>query len=86
MASLSVYGGLLDKVPFGTAFGKGLTFKMGQTNMHKYLAPLLERIQNGEIDPGFIISHRLDLEAAPDAYKNFHDNQDEWTKVVLRPN
>jgi threonine dehydrogenase-like Zn-dependent dehydrogenase len=81
-----VYGGLLDKVPFGAAFGKGLTFKMGQTNMHKYLAPLLERIQKGEIDPGFIISHRLGLEDAPGAYKNFHDNQDEWTKVVLRPN
>jgi threonine dehydrogenase-like Zn-dependent dehydrogenase len=81
-----VYGGLLDKVPFGAAFGKGLTFKMGQTNMHKYLAPLLERIQTGDIDPGFIISHRLTLEDAPGGYKNFHDNQDEWTKVVLRPN
>ena len=81
-----VYGGLLDKVPFGAAFGKGLTFKMGQTNMHKYLNPLLERIGKGEIDPGFIISHRLSLEEAPMGYKNFHDNQDEWTKVVLRPN
>ena len=80
-----VYGGLLDKVPFGAAFGKGLTFKMGQTNMHKYLAPLLERIQKGEIDPGFIISHRLSLEDAPKGYKAFHDQQDEWTKVVLRP-
>ena len=81
-----VYGGLLDKVPFGAALGKGLTFKTGQTNMHKYLAPLLRRIQNGEIDPGFIVSHRLVLENAPDAYKNFHDNQGEWTKVVLKPN
>ena len=80
-----VYGGLLDKVPFGAAFGKGLTFKMGQTNMHKYLKPLLERVQKGEIDPGFIISHRLTLEDAPRGYKNFHDNQNEWTKVVLRP-
>ena len=81
-----VYGGLLDKVPFGAAFGKGLTFKMGQTNMQKYLAPLMERIQKGEIDPGFIISHRLSLEEAPSGYKNFHSDQDEWTKVVLRPN
>ncbi|CAN5365413.1 zinc-dependent alcohol dehydrogenase [soil metagenome] len=81
-----VYGGLLDKVPFGAAFGKGLTFKMGQTNMHKYLAPLLTRIMEGEIDPSFIISHRLSLEEAPSGYKNFHDHQDEWTKVVLRPN
>ncbi len=81
-----VYGGLLDKVPFGAAFGKGLTFKMGQTNMHKYLAPLLERIQKGEIDPSFIISHRLSLEDAPTGYKNFHDNQNDWNKVVMRPN
>ena len=81
-----VYGGMLDKVPFGAAFGKGLTFKMGQTNMHKYLAPLLERIQKGEIDPSFIISHRLSLEDAPTGYKNFHDNQNDWNKVVLRPN
>ena len=81
-----VYGGILDQVPFGAAFGKGLTFKMGQTNMHKYLAPLLQRIMEGEIDPSFIISHRLSLEDAPNGYKNFHDNQNEWTKVVLRPN
>jgi threonine dehydrogenase-like Zn-dependent dehydrogenase len=81
-----VYGGVLDKVPFGAAFGKGLTFKMGQTNMHKYLAPLMERILKGEIDPSFIISHRLSLEEAPMGYKNFHDNQSEWTKIVLRPN
>ncbi len=80
-----VYGGLLDKVPFGAAFGKGLTFKMGQTNMHKYLAPLLEKILEGEIDPTFLISHRLSLEEAPSGYKHFHDDQDEWTKVVLRP-
>ncbi len=75
----------MDKVPFGAAFGKGLTMKMGQTNMHKYLAPLLEKIQDGEIDPGFIVSHRLSLEDAPGAYKSFHDDQGEWTKVVLRP-
>ena len=81
-----VYGGLLDKVPFGAAFGKGLTFKMGQTNMHKYLAPLLHRIMEGEIDPTFLISHRLSLEEAPMGYKNFHDEQSDWTKVVLRPN
>ena len=81
-----VYGGLLDKVPFGAAFGKGLTFKMGQTNMHKYLAPLLQRIIEGEIATTSIISHRLSIEDAPTGYKNFHDKQDEWTKVVLRPN
>ena len=80
-----VYGGILDEVPFGAAFGKGLTFKMGQTNMHKYLKPLLELVQDGKIDPSFIISHRLTLEDAPDGYRNFHDDQDTWTKVVLRP-
>jgi threonine dehydrogenase-like Zn-dependent dehydrogenase len=80
-----VYGGLLDKVPFGAAFGKGLTMKMGQTNMHKYLKPLLALIQEGKIDPSFVISHRLSLEDAPAGYKMFHDDQDTVTKVILRP-
>jgi threonine dehydrogenase-like Zn-dependent dehydrogenase len=80
-----VYGGLLDSVPMGAAFGKGLTFKMGQTHMHKYLAPLLGRIEAGEIDPSFVISHRMRLEDAPEAYKMFKERQDEVTKVVLTP-
>lgn len=80
-----VYGGLLDKFPLGAAFGKGLTFKMGQTHMHKYLQPLLKRIERGEIDPSFIITHRLDLEEAPQAYKTFRDKQDGCIKVVLKP-
>jgi threonine dehydrogenase-like Zn-dependent dehydrogenase len=80
-----VYGGILDKVPFGAAFGKGLTFKMGQTNMHKYLRPLLELIEDGQIDPSFVISHRLPLAEAPQGYKMFHDQQDVVTKVILRP-
>src|SRR5206468_3956934 len=63
-----VYGGLLDKFPLGAAFDKGLTFKMGQTHVHNYLKPLLERIEKGEIDPSFIITHRLSLEEAPGAY------------------
>ena len=81
-----VYGGVLDKVPFGAAFGKGLTFKMGQTNMPKYLGPLMQMILEGKVDTTFIISHRLSLEEAPTGYKNFHDKQNDWTKVVLRPN
>jgi threonine dehydrogenase-like Zn-dependent dehydrogenase len=64
-----VYGGLLDKVPFGAAFGRGITMKMGQTNMHNYMKPLLERIEKGQIDPSYIISHRISLEEAPEMYK-----------------
>src|SRR5581483_5162917 len=60
-----VYGGLLDKVPLGAAFGKGLTFKMGQTHVHRYMKPLLQRVQDGEIDPSFLITHRMRLEEAP---------------------
>jgi threonine dehydrogenase-like Zn-dependent dehydrogenase len=80
-----VYGGLLDKVPFGAAFGKGLTFKMGQTNVHTYLRPLLERIRRGEIDPSFVISHRMRLDDAPQAYELFKHKQDNCIKVVLKP-
>jgi threonine dehydrogenase-like Zn-dependent dehydrogenase len=80
-----VYGGFIDKVPMGAAFNKGLTLKMGQTHVHKYLRPLLERIQNGEIDPSFIISHRLPLEDAPRAYDIFKNKKEKCTKVVLKP-
>jgi len=80
-----VYGGLLDKIPFGAAFSKGLTFKMGQTHVHRYLRPLLERIQRGQIDPRFVITHRLPLDQAPQAYFTFRDKQDECIKVVLKP-
>jgi threonine dehydrogenase-like Zn-dependent dehydrogenase len=80
-----VYGGLLDKIPFGSAFGKGLTFKMGQTHVHSYMQPLLRRIEQGEIDPSFVITHRLSLEDAPEAYRTFRDKQDECIKVVLDP-
>ncbi|HKR85455.1 MAG TPA: zinc-dependent alcohol dehydrogenase [Terriglobales bacterium] len=80
-----VYGGLLDKIPFGAAFGKGLIFKMGQTHMHRYMEPLLRRVQNGEIDPSFVITHRLGLDEAPGAYKTFRDKQEQCIKVVLDP-
>ena len=79
-----VYGGFLDKFPFGAAFGKGLTFKMGQTHTQKYMKPLLDKILNDEIDPSFVISHRIKIEQGPDAYKNFNDNKEEYTKVVLK--
>jgi threonine dehydrogenase-like Zn-dependent dehydrogenase len=80
-----VYGGFLDKVPFGAIMQKGLTIRTGQTHMQKYLRPLLERIQNGDIDPSFVISHKLPLEEAPRAYQMFCDKQDNCTKVVLDP-
>jgi threonine dehydrogenase-like Zn-dependent dehydrogenase len=80
-----VYGGFLDKFNFGAAFGKGLTFKMGQTHMHKYMPPLLEAIREGKIDPTFVISHRLKLSEAPDAYANFNTEKNAWRKVVLKP-
>ena len=80
-----VYGGVLDKVPMGAAFNKGLTFKMGQTHVQRYLKPLLERVQNGEIDPSFVISHRLPLDAAADGYRMFATRQNDVTKVVLKP-
>ena len=78
-----VYGGLLDKIPFGAAFAKGLTMKMGQTHVHKYLPELLKHIQEGRIDPTWIISHRLPLDQAPEGYKQFAENKSEYTKVVL---
>jgi threonine dehydrogenase-like Zn-dependent dehydrogenase len=80
-----VYVGLLDNMPFGAAVNKGLTFKMGQTHVQRYLRPLLSRIETGEIDPSFVITHRLPLEKAPDAYKMFRDKQDGCVKVVLSP-
>ncbi len=80
-----VYGGIVDKLNFGAAFGKGLTLRMGQTNMMRYLRPLYERVQRNEIDPSVIISHRLSLDEAPDAYRIFRDKQDHCTKVVLDP-
>ncbi len=80
-----VYGGLLDKFPMGMAFAKGLTLKMGQTHMQRYMKPLMDRIEKGELDPTFIITHRLPLDEAPKAYYTFRDKQDECIKVVLKP-
>ena len=80
-----VYGGLLDKVPFGAAFGKGITMKMGQTNMHNYMKPLLDRIEGGQIDPSYIISHRITLEEAPRMYEVWRDKKESVTKIVIDP-
>jgi threonine dehydrogenase-like Zn-dependent dehydrogenase len=80
-----VYGGLIDKFPIGAAFAKGLTFKMGQTHVPKYMKPLLDRIRNGEIDPSFLITHRVKIDEAPQMYKRFRDHTDGCVKVVLNP-
>ncbi|MBD2124357.1 zinc-dependent alcohol dehydrogenase [Trichocoleus sp. FACHB-262] len=80
-----VYGGFLDKVPFGAAFNKGLTFKMGQTHMHRYIKPLMEAVQQGKIDPSFVITHKLPLDQAPHGYEIFRDKKENCIKVVLKP-
>ena len=80
-----VYGGFLDKFPFGAAFAKGLTFKMGQTHVHKYMKPLLEKVENGEIDPSFVITHRIRLEDAPEGYATFKNKEQDCIKVVMTP-
>ena len=80
-----VYGGIIHNFPIGMAFAKGLTLKMGQTHMHRYLQPLLERVQAGDIDPTFVITHTLPLDDAPYGYRIFRDKQDECIKIVLKP-
>jgi threonine dehydrogenase-like Zn-dependent dehydrogenase len=80
-----VYGGFLDNIPFGAAMNKGLTFKMGQTHMMRYMRPLLEQIEEGAIDPSFVISHRVPIDRAPEMYRMFRDKQDHCTKVVMDP-
>jgi len=80
-----VYGGFVDKIPFGAAMNKGLTMRMGQTHMMRYMQPLLDRVQKGDIDPSFVITHRLSLEEAPLGYKMFRDKEQACIKVVLDP-
>uniref|UniRef100_A0ACD5H236 Zinc-dependent alcohol dehydrogenase n=1 Tax=Desertifilum tharense IPPAS B-1220 TaxID=1781255 RepID=A0ACD5H236_9CYAN len=80
-----VYGGFVDKVPLGSIVNKALTLTSGQTHVHRYLRPLLEHIQNGDIDPTFIITHRLPLSEAPKGYEIFKHKKDNCIKVVLEP-
>ncbi len=82
---VGVYGGFLDKVPMGSAINRGLGFRMAQTPVQRYLPMLLDRIQKGEIDPSFVITHRASLEEGPDLYKTFRDKHDGCIKVVLKP-
>ena len=80
-----VYGGFVDKMPMGAFVNKGLAMKTGQTHMMRFMKPLLERVERGEIDPSFVVSHRVPLNRAPEMYKVFNDKQDNCTKVVLDP-
>ncbi len=78
-----VYGGLIDKMPIGAAFGKGLTFKMGQTHVQRYLEPLLDLITSGKIDPSFIVSHRIGLDEVPEAYEQFRTKENQSIKYMI---
>jgi threonine dehydrogenase-like Zn-dependent dehydrogenase len=82
---IGVYGGFVDKFPMGAVMNRSLTIKSGQAHVQRYMRPLLERIQRGEIDPSFVITHRLPLAEAPEAYRTFRDKQDDCLKVVLKP-
>jgi threonine dehydrogenase-like Zn-dependent dehydrogenase len=82
---VGVYGGFLDKIPMGSAINRGLTFRMAQTPVQRYLPGLLERIEKGEIDPSFVITHRASLAQGPELYKTFRDKKDGCIKVVLKP-
>lgn len=80
-----VFGGFVDKIPMGAVMNKGLQLRTGQTHVHRYLRPLLQRVQKGEIDPSFIVTHRMSLDEAPRGYKIFRDKQEDCVKVVLKP-
>ena len=82
---IGAYGGMVDKFPIGAAMNKSLTFKMGQCHVQRYLRPLLQRIENGEIDPSFVITHKLGLEDTPRGYEMFKNKEDNCAKVVLKP-
>jgi threonine dehydrogenase-like Zn-dependent dehydrogenase len=80
-----VYGGLIDKIPFGASMNKGLTWRMGQTHVNRWTDDLLRRIQEGQIDPSFVITHTMSLDEGPAMYKKFRDKEDGCIKVVLKP-
>ena len=85
MSVPGVYIGKLDQVPMGAFVNKALTMKTGQTHVHRYLKPLMAKIEAGEIDPSFLITHRVPLEDAPEMYRTFREKKDVCVKVVLRP-
>lgn len=82
---VGVYGGLLDKIPMGSAINRGLTFRMAQTPVQRYLPRLMELITSGRFDPSFVVTHQAGLDAGPDLYATFRDKADGCVKVMLRP-
>ena len=82
---IGVYGGFIDKFPFGSVMNRSLTIKTGQAHVQRYMRPLLERIQKGEIDPSFVITHRMRLADAPQGYEMFLHKEDDCIKIVLKP-
>ena len=82
---IGVYGGFIDKFPIGSLMNRSLTIKAGQAHVQRYMRPLLERIQHGEIDPSFVITHRMRLDEAPKGFAQFLHKQDECMKIVLKP-
>jgi threonine dehydrogenase-like Zn-dependent dehydrogenase len=82
---MGVYGGLMDKFPIGAVMNRGLTIRTGQCHVHRYMRPLLQRIEDGEIDPSYIVTHRLRLDEAPNGYETFKKKRDDCLKVVLKP-
>jgi threonine dehydrogenase-like Zn-dependent dehydrogenase len=82
---IGVYGGLMDKFPIGSLMNRGLTVRTGQCHVHRYMKPLLERIEAGDIDPSFVITHPMELGEAPRGYETFKKKRDECMKVVLKP-
>jgi threonine dehydrogenase-like Zn-dependent dehydrogenase len=85
ISMIGVYGGFMDKFPIGAVMNRGLTIKTGQCHVHRYLRPLLDRVENGDIDPSFVVTHRLALDDAPTGYETFKNKRDECVKVVLKP-
>ena len=82
---IGVYGGFIDKFPFGSVMNRSLTIRSGQCHVQRYMRPLLERIQNGEIDPSFVITHTMGLEDAPEGFAKFRNKEDGCIKIVLKP-
>jgi threonine dehydrogenase-like Zn-dependent dehydrogenase len=82
---IGAYGGFIDKFPMGAVMNRSLTIKSGQAHVQRYMRPLLERIERGEIDPSFVVSHRLPLQEAPRGYEMFLNKEDDCLKVVLKP-
>jgi threonine dehydrogenase-like Zn-dependent dehydrogenase len=82
---IGVYGGFVDKFPMGSFMNRSLTMRTGQCHVQRYMKPLLERIQNGDIDPSFVITHRMSLDEAPEGYRTFMNKEDDCIKIVLKP-